>query len=79
MIVPSKFQLPYIWSKWLPSGIGHIIDQLNIELLLYIHAYGCVKGTLSGHCSVECVDGHIILLPKGFKVFPVMQWLGKAP
>ncbi len=43
-----------------PRGSGHIIDHLNLELLLYIHVLGYVKGTLRGHCSAECVDGSII-------------------
>ncbi len=30
------------------SGSGHIIDHLNLELLLYIHVHGYVKGTLRG-------------------------------
>ncbi len=31
-----------------PSGRGHIIDYLNLELLLYIHVHGYVKVTLKG-------------------------------
>ncbi len=31
-----------------PSGSGHIIDHLNLELLLYMHVHGYVKGTLRG-------------------------------
>ncbi len=32
-------------AQRLPSGSGHIIDHLNVELLLYIHVlFGFVKG-----------------------------------
>ncbi len=47
-------------AQWLPSGSGHIIGHLNLELLSYIHVFGYVKGTLRGHCSAECVDSSII-------------------
>ncbi len=40
-----------------PSCIGHIIDHLNLELLLYIHVLGYVNRTLKGHCSAECING----------------------
>ncbi len=35
-------------AQWLPSGSGDIIDHLHLELLLYIHLIGYVKGTLRG-------------------------------
>ncbi len=31
-----------------PSGISYIIGHLNLELLLYIHVLGYLKGTLRG-------------------------------
>ncbi len=43
-----------------PRGSGHIIYNLNLELLLHIHVLGYVKETLWGHSSVECVEGHIL-------------------
>ncbi len=43
-----------------PSGSGHIIDHLNLELVLYIHVIVYVKGTIRGHCSAECIDSSII-------------------
>ncbi len=58
----STIQVPpalYI-AQGQPSGSGHIIDQLNLELLLYINVLGYVKRTLRRHCSAECVDGSII-------------------
>ncbi len=33
-------------AQRLPSGSGHIIDHLNLELLLYIHVHDYVKGGL---------------------------------
>ncbi len=48
MIVASKPHLPYIWYNKLQHGSGHIIDHLNLELLLYIDVLGYVKGTLRG-------------------------------
>ncbi len=70
MKVEFKFHLPYIWPKWQPSGSAHIIDHLILELLLNMHVLVYAKGTIRGHCSAEyaeCVDGHIIQLPKRFK------------
>ncbi len=64
MIVASKFHLSYIWPNWQPSDSSHIIDHLNIELLLYTFTWLCQQK----HCAAECVDGSIIYLPKGFNV-----------
>ncbi len=47
----SSIQVPpaLYMAQQLPSGSGHIIDHLNLELLLlYIHVLGYVKGTLKG-------------------------------
>ncbi len=53
-------------AQWLPSGSDHIIDHLNLELLLYIHVL-CERDLRGGgHCSAECVDS-IISISKGFK------------
>ncbi len=38
--VASMFNLPYIWPKRQPSGSGHIIDHLNLELLLLLYIHG---------------------------------------
>ncbi len=67
IINDSSIQVPPVlyMNQRLPSGNGHIIDHLNIELLLYI--YG--KGILRGHCSAECVYSSIIEILKGFKLF----------
>ncbi len=59
----SSIQVPpaLFMAERLPSDSGHIIDHLNLELLLlYIHVLSCVKGTLRGHCSAECVGSSII-------------------
>ncbi len=60
----NSIQVPpaLFMAQRLPSGSGHIIDHLNLELLLvlYIHVLGYVKGTLRGHCLAECVDSCII-------------------
>ncbi len=43
----SSIQVPpaLYMAQPLPSGSGHIIDHLNLELLLYIHVHGlCEKG-----------------------------------
>ncbi len=57
----SSIQVPLAlyMAHRLQSGSGHIIDHLNLELLLYIHVLGYVKGTLGWHCSAECVDNSI--------------------
>ncbi len=46
----SSIQVPpaLCMAQQQSSGIGHIIDYLNLELLLYIHVLGYVKGTLRG-------------------------------
>ncbi len=41
----SSIQVPPVlyMAQWLLSGSGHIIDHLNLELLLYIHVLGIGK------------------------------------
>ncbi len=67
LMVASKFQLPIIWQ---PSGSGHIIDHLNLELLLllfYTYMYLAMwKGVERMLCSAAWLcDGCIIQIPKG--------------
>ncbi len=44
----SSMQVPpaLYMAQRLPSGSGHIIDDLNLELLLYIHVLSYVTGSL---------------------------------
>ncbi len=48
----NSIQVPpalYIWpNNSQVVALGYIIDHLNLELLLYIHVLGNVKGTLRG-------------------------------
>ncbi len=37
---------PLYIAQWQPSGSDHIIDHLNLKLLLFINALAYVKGTL---------------------------------
>ncbi len=68
-MIYSSIQVPpaLYMDQRLPSGRGHIIDHLNVERLLCIHVLGYEKWTLRGQCAAQCIDGHIIELPKGFK------------
>ncbi len=52
--------MTYTWLKWQTNGSGHIIANLNLQLLLYIHVLVYVKGILRGHCLAEYVDGCIV-------------------
>ncbi len=53
----SSIQVPpaLYMAQGEPSGSCHIIDDLHVELLLYIHVLDYVLGTLrgGGHCNLN--------------------------